>query len=171
MQINEDTKRMVVKIGTSTLIHKTGKTNIRRIAKLASVLSDLQNAGKEIILVSSGTVGVGVGRLGLKKCPETTRAKQALAAVGQCEMMFLYDKLFSEYGHTVAQLLLTKSDVEDETRCENLVNTFDQLFEYGVIPVVNENGSVTADGLSFDHHDMLPAIVADLVDADEIITM
>lgn len=171
MSTIKDAKRLVVKIGTSTLTYETGKTNIRRMAKLASVLSDLQNAGKEIILVSSGAIGVGVGRLGLRERPVTTKGRQALAAVGQCELMFLYDKLFSEYGHTVAQLLLTKSDVDDPTRRENLVNTFDQLLEYGVIPVVNENDSVAVDEIVFGDNDSLSAIVACLVNADALIML
>lgn len=171
MSTLKNAKRLVVKIGTSTLTYDTGKTNIRRMAKLASVLSDLQNAGKEIILVSSGAIGVGVGRLGLKERPTTTKGRQALAAVGQCELMFLYDKLFSEYGHTVAQLLLTKSDVEDETRRQNLINTFDQLIEYEVIPVVNENDSVAVDEIVFGDNDSLSAIVARLVSADALIML
>lgn len=164
-------KRLVVKIGTSTLTYETGKTNIRRMAKLASVLSDLQNSGREIVLVTSGAIGVGVGRLGLKERPTTTKGRQALAAIGQCELMFLYDKLFSEYGHTVAQLLLTRSDVEDDVRRENLMNTFDQLLEYGVIPVVNENDSVAVDEIVYGDNDSLSAMVAKLVRADALIIL
>ncbi len=171
MSTIKDAKRLVVKIGTSTLTYETGKTNIRRMAKLASVLSDLQNAGKEIILVSSGAIGVGVGRLGLKERPVTTKGRQALAAVGQCELMFLYDKLFSEYGHTVAQLLLTKDDVDDPIRRENLTNTFDQLLEYGVIPVVNENDSVAVEEIVFGDNDSLSAFVACLVNADALVML
>lgn len=171
MSTLKNAKRIVVKIGTSTLTYETGKTNIRRMAKLASVLSDLQNSGREIILVSSGAIGVGVGRLGLRERPTTTKGRQALAAVGQCELMFLYDKLFGEYGHTVAQLLLTKSDVDDEVRRENLINTFDQLLEYGVIPVVNENDSVAVDEIVFGDNDSLSAIVAKLVGADALIML
>ena len=124
MAVLKDVKRIVVKVGTSTLTYNTGKTNIRRMHKLVSVLSDIVNSGIEVALVTSGAIGVGVGKLGLKEKPADTAGKQAAATIGQCELMFMYDKLFGEYGHTVGQLLITKSDVENDERRQNLVNTF-----------------------------------------------
>ena len=122
-------KRIVFKVGTSTLTYPTGKTNIRRMAKIVSVLSDLQNEGREIVLVSSGAISVGVGKLGLKERPHDTPGRQAAACIGQCELMFMYDKFFSEYSHNIGQLLITKSDVENGERRENLINTFNTIFE------------------------------------------
>ncbi|NLZ46054.1 MAG: glutamate 5-kinase, partial [Clostridiales bacterium] len=131
-------KRVVVKVGTSTLTHKTGKLNIRRVEQLVKTLSDLQNSGKEIILVSSGSVGLGMSKLGIIEKPTYTPLRQACAAVGQCELMYLYDKLFSEYSLTVAQILLTKY-VLIEDRRKNVENAMEQLIAQGVIPIVNEN--------------------------------
>lgn len=142
----QDAKRIVVKVGSSTLTYETGMINIRRVEKLVKVLADLRNSGKEIVLVSSGAVAVGVGKLGLKERPHDTPSKQAAAAVGQCELMYLYDKLFAEYNHNVAQILLTRDIVEVEKRTENVVNTFNRLLEMGVIPVVNENDTVAVGG-------------------------
>lgn len=163
--------RIVVKVGTSTLTYGTGKTNIRRMAKLVSVLSDLQNSGKEIILVSSGAIGVGVGKIGLEESPEDTKGRQAVAAIGQTELMFMYDKLFSEYGHVVGQILLTRGDVDDPVRKQNLVNTLSQLLEYGAIPIVNENDSVGVEEIVFGDNDSLSAIVAKLAQADALIIL
>lgn len=164
-------KRIVVKVGTSTLTYDTGKTNIRRMHKLVSVLSDIVNSGIEVALVTSGAIGVGVSRLGLKEKPQDTPGRQAAATVGQCELMFMYDKLFSEYGHTVGQLLITKSDVENDERRENLINAFGKLFEYGAIPVINENDSVAVDEIVYGDNDSLSAIVAKLIDADALIIL
>ena len=130
-------KRIVVKVGTSTLTHKTGKTNIARVAKLASVLSDLHNMGHEVILVSSGAVGVGAGKLGLKERPTATNELQAAAAIGQGELMFLYDKMFSEYGVIVSQLLFTAEELNDKVSRGHLLDTFNQLLAFGSIPIVN----------------------------------
>ena len=130
MSTLKEAKRIVFKVGTSTLTYDTGKANIRRMSKLAEVLSDLQNSGREVVLVTSGAIGIGVGKLGLKSKPSDTPGRQAAACVGQCELMFIYDKLFSEFGHTVGQLLITKSDVDDPERCSNLINTFEKLFEF-----------------------------------------
>src|SRR5699024_9924719 len=127
----KDVKRLVVKVGTSTLTYETGKTNIRRMHKLVSVLSDTVNSGVQVTLVTSGASGVGAAQLGPAARPEDTLGRQAAAAVGQCELMFMYDKLFGEYGHTVAHLLMTKSDVENAERRENLSNAFEKLLEYG----------------------------------------
>ena len=164
-------KRLVVKVGTSTLTYDTGKTNIRRMHKLVSVLSDIVNSGIEVALVTSGAIGVGVGRLGLKERPEDTPGRQAAATVGQCELMFMYDKLFGEYGHTVGQLLITKSDVENDERRENLINAFQKLFEYGAVPIVNENDSVAVDEIVYGDNDSLSAIVAKLISADALIIL
>jgi len=164
-------KRIIVKVGTSTLTYSTGKLNLRRIELLVRVLSDLQNQGKQIILVTSGAIGVGVGKLGLRGKPKTVREKQAIAAVGQCELMYLYDKFFSEYSHVVAQVLLTKDVVEEETRKENTINTFNTLLELGIIPIVNENDTVAVEEIEFGDNDTLSAIVATLVSADLLIVL
>ena len=171
MAVLKDVKRLVVKVGTSTLTHDTGKTNIRRMHKLVSVLSDIVNSGIEVALVTSGAIGVGVGKLGLKERPSDISGRQAAATVGQCELMFMYDKLFGEYGHTVGQLLITKSDVDSEERRKNLVNTFDKLFDYGAVPIVNENDSVAVDEIVYGDNDSLSAIVAKLVNADALIIL
>ena len=171
MAVLKDVKRLVVKVGTSTLTYDTGKTNIRRMHKLVSVLSDIVNSGIEVALVTSGAIGVGVGKLGLKERPSDISGRQAAATVGQCELMFMYDKLFGEYGHTVGQLLITKSDVDSEERRKNLVNTFEKLFDYGAVPIVNENDSVAVDEIVYGDNDSLSAIVAKLVNADALIIL
>lgn len=171
MAVLKNVKRIVVKVGTSTLTYSTGKTNIRRMHKLVSVLSDIVNSGIEVALVTSGAIGVGVGKLGLKEKPADTAGKQAAATIGQCELMFMYDKLFGEYGHTVGQLLITKSDVENDERRQNLVNTFNKLFEFGAIPVINENDSVAVEEIVYGDNDSLSAIVAKLVNADALIIL
>ena len=172
MMLNKkDIKRIVVKVGTSTLTYDTGKINLRRMSKLAQVLSDLKNAGIEIALVTSGAIGVGVGKLGLKERPKDTPGRQAAATVGQCELMFLYDKFFGEYGNITGQLLVTKDDFEDEERHRNLHNSFMKLFEYGAIPIINENDSVAVDEIVFGDNDSLSAHVAKIVDADMLIIL
>ena len=134
--------RIVIKLGTSTLTHGTGKLNIRRVELLCKVMSDLKNAGHELVLVSSGAIAMGIGKLNMARKPADIPTKQALAAVGQCELMYIYDKLFSEYHHTVAQVLLTGSDVEDAQRRMNFQNTLFRLRELGALPVINENDTV-----------------------------
>jgi len=163
--------RIVVKVGTSSLTYETGKINLRRMQKLSSVLSDIANSGIEVALVTSGAIGVGTGRLGLKERPTDTPGRQAAATVGQCELMFLYDKMFSEYGRTIGQLLITKSDVDNDERRHNLMNTFDKLFEYGAIPVINENDSVAVEEIVYGDNDSLSAIVAKLIRADALIIL
>ena len=167
-----DKKRIVIKLGTSTLAHKTGKLNIRRMTGLVRVLADLQNSGKEIVLVSSGAIGLGVGKLGLKERPSDTPSKQAAAAVGQCELMYMYDNLFDSYGVTVAQILLTKTIIGTE-RKKNIVNTFERLISMGVIPIVNENDTVAIDELELEigENDSLSAIVAKIAKADLLIIL
>ena len=164
-------KRIVVKVGTSTLTHKTGKTNIARISDLVSVLADLHNMGHEIILVSSGAIAIGTSRLGLKRKPDTIMGKQAAAAVGQGELMFLYDKFFGEYDVVVSQLLFTYDALENPDNKEHLTNTFNQLLEYGSIPVVNENDSVSIEELLNGDNDCLSATVAELIGADMLILL
>ncbi len=164
-------KRVVVKVGTSSLTHPNGKTNIKRIKKLIQVLSDIANSGVEICFVSSGAIGVGVGKLGLKERPTDTPSRQAASSIGQCELMFMYDKFFSEYNHNVAQLLITKSDVENDERRQNLINTFNKLFEFGAIPVVNENDSIAVEEIVYGDNDNLSAIVAKLIDADLLVML
>ncbi|NMP38102.1 MAG: glutamate 5-kinase [Clostridiales bacterium] len=167
----KNAKRIVVKVGTSTLTHATGKTNIKRMQQLVCTLSDLANAGLEIALVTSGAIGVGVGKLGLKARPKDTPGRQAAACVGQCELMFMYDKLFGEYGHTVGQLLITKSDIDNADRRENLINAFDRLFSYGAIPIINENDSVAVEEIVYGDNDNLSAHVAKLIGADALIIL
>lgn len=167
----KEINRIVVKVGTSTLTYDTGKINLRRMSKLAQVLSDLKNGGREIVLVTSGAIGVGVGKLGLKERPHDTPGRQAAATVGQCELMFLYDKFFGEFGNITGQLLVTRSDFENDERHTNLHNTFMKLFEYGAIPVVNENDSVAVEEIVFGDNDSLSAHVAKIVDADLLIIL
>ena len=170
----EKNKRIVIKVGTSTLTYENGKLNLRRFQQLCRVISDLQNSGNEIILVSSGALGVGVGKLGIKEKPSETPQKQAIAAIGQCELMFMYDKIFGEDDNTVAQILLTRSVIDDELLRINALNTFEALIAMRIIPVVNENDSVATDeieGANFGDNDMLSALVAKLVSADRLIIM
>lgn len=171
MAVLKDIKRLVVKVGTSTLTYSTGKTNIRRMHKLVSVLSDIANSGIQVVLVTSGAIGVGVGKLGLSERPSDTPGRQAAATVGQCELMFMYDKLFGEYGHTTGQMLFTKSDIDNPERRQNLINTFDKLFEYGAIPVINENDVIAVEEIVYGDNDCLSAIVAKLIGADALIIL
>jgi glutamate 5-kinase len=158
--------KIVVKVGTSTLAHKTGRLNIRMIETMCKVISDLKNAGHEIILVSSGAIGMGMGKLHLSERPRDTVMKQAAAAVGQCELMYFYDKLFSEYNHTVAQILLNADDLRCEERHKNFDNTMKKLLEMGVIPIINENDTVATEEIEIGDNDTLSAIVAVSVGAD-----
>ncbi len=163
--------RIVIKIGTSTLAHSTGRINIRRVEELCKVISDLKNAGHEIILVSSGAIGMGVGKLALSGKPTDIPTKQAAAAVGQCELMYVYDKLFSEYNHTVAQILITGADIEHAERRENFENTMRRLLELNVLPIVNENDSIATDEIVIGDNDTLGAIVATTLSADLLIIL
>ena len=163
--------RIVVKVGTTTLAHTTGRLNIRRVEQLCKVLSDLKNAGHEIVLVSSGAIGMGVGKLGLHERPQDMPTKQAAAAVGQCELMYVYDKLFSEYHHTVAQILLTGSDVRDAQRQKNFHNTLFRLLELGALPILNENDTVATEEIVIGDNDTLAAIVAVSVRADLLVLL
>lgn len=166
-----DKKRIVIKVGTSTLTHQTGKTNIARMAKLVSVLADLHNMGHEVVLVSSGAIGVGSTKLGFSKKPDTVSGLQAAAAVGQSELMFLYDKFFSEYNVVVSQLLFTSDVLERDSDRKHVVDTFNQLIAYGSIPIVNENDSVSIEELMYGDNDCLSALVAELIDADMLVLL
>lgn len=168
----KDKKRIVVKLGTSTLTHRTGRLNIRRVEQLVKNLADLHNAGYELIIVSSGSIGLGVAKLGLLERPKDTPTKQACAAVGQCELMYLYDKLFSEFSINVAQMLLTKY-ILLEDRKENVQNALTKIIDHGVIPIVNENDTVAIDELELEvgENDSLAATVATLANADLLIIM
>ena len=163
--------RIVIKIGTSTLAHSTGHLNIRRVEELCKVISDIKNAGNQVIVVSSGAIGMGVGKLGLLERPKDIPTKQAAAAVGQCELMYIYDKLFSEYNHTVAQLLITGEDVENDTRHSNFSNTLARLMELDVIPIINENDTVATKEIVIGDNDTLAAIVAQSVKADRLVLL
>ena len=162
---------IVVKVGTSTLTHENGKMNLRLVELLCRVLSDLQNSGKKIVLVSSGAVGVGMGKIGLETRPRGTAKKQALAAIGQCELMFIYDKFFGEYNQNVAQVLLKADVVSEAERSHNVINTFNELLDMNIIPIVNENDTVAVDELNFGDNDTLSAIVATLVGADALMIL
>jgi glutamate 5-kinase len=164
-------KRMVVKVGTSTLTHSTGRLNIERLDKLVRVLSDLKNGGREVILVSSGAVGAGTAALNFAEKPDTVSGKQAAAAVGQCRLMHIYDKLFAEYGHTVAQILVTREDLKTPGRGETLLETLGQLLTWQAIPIVNENDSVSREEIESGDNDTLSALVAKLVKADLLVLL
>ena len=163
--------RIVIKLGTSTLTHATGRLNIRRVEQLAKVISDIKNAGHQVILVSSGAIGMGVGKLGLRCRPSDIPTKQAAAAVGQCELMYIYDKLFGDFHHTVAQLLITGDDVKNEKRHQNFSNTLGRLLELGALPILNENDTVATEELVIGDNDTLAAIVAESVRADLLILL
>ncbi len=163
--------RIVIKVGTSTLTHDTGRTNLKRMGELVTVIADLVNSGCQVALVTSGAIGVGVGKLGLAARPSDTPGRQAAATVGQCELMFMYDKLFSEYGHTVGQMLITREDVDHPHRRENLINAFDKLFDYKAIPIINENDAVAVEEIVYGDNDSLSAIVARLISADMLIML
>jgi len=163
--------RIVIKIGTSTLAYPTGHLNIRRVEELCKVISDIKNAGHQVIVVSSGAIGMGVGKLGLHERPKDIPTKQAAAAVGQCELMYVYDKLFSEFNHTVAQLLITGEDVENDTRHTNFSNTLARLMDLNVIPIINENDTVATKEIVIGDNDTLAAIVAQSVKADKLVLL
>ena len=165
-------KRIVVKVGTSSLTHKTGLLNIRRVGQLVRTLADLHNAGHEVILVSSGAIGLGMGKLGIREKPKDTPGKQACAAIGQCELMYMYDNLFADYSITVAQMLLTKYILLEDRRT-NVENAMERLVAHRVIPVINENDTVAIDELELEvgENDSLAAIVATIAKADLLIIM
>ena len=161
--------RVVIKVGTSTLTHQNGNINIRRIENLCKVISDLKNSGLEIVFVSSGAIAMGVGKLGLTSKPQDIPSKQACAAIGQCELMYTYDKLFQEYNHVVAQMLMTGADFENEERHTNFDNTLNRLLEFGVLPIINENDTIATSEIKVGDNDTLSAIVATSANADMLI--
>jgi len=163
--------RIVVKVGTSTLAYPTGRLNIQRMERLCKTLSDLKNAGHEIILVSSGAIAMGFGKLNLSERPKDMPGKQASAAVGQCELMYVYDKLFTEYNHIVGQLLITAPDIAGGSRKANFHNTMDRLLELGALPVINENDTVSTEEIAVGDNDTLSAIVAATVSADLLVLL
>ena len=163
--------RIVVKVGTSTLAHATGRLNIRRSEKLCQVLSDIKNAGHEVILVSSGAIGLGAGKMNLKERPRDMAGRQAAAAVGQCELMYQYDRLFGHYNHTVAQMLLTADDFSHADRRTHLENTLFRLLELGILPVINENDTVATDEISVGDNDTLSALVAVCAKAELLVIL
>lgn len=177
MEKQREIRRVVVKVGTSTLTRETGSLNLHNMEHLARVLSDLQGMGCQVVLVSSGAIGIGTKKLRLPERPSELRMKQATAAVGQCMMMHVYDKFFSEYNRTVAQILLTGEDVDAPVRSEHLHNTFEALLELGVIPIVNENDSVSSAEIEtgqckvLGDNDTLSAMVARLCSADLLILL
>ena len=166
-----ESKRIVVKVGTSTLTYPNGKLHMRRIERLARTLCELKNAGHQVVLVSSGAIRAGMGRLSIMEKPNEIREKQALAAVGQCELMDLYRKLFAEYGSNVAQILITKYIVDDEHGKQNVINTVNTLLDWGVIPIVNENDTISFDEIVIGDNDTLSAVVATLISADLLIIL
>ena len=165
------TMRIVIKVGTSTLAHPTGRLNIQRIELLCKVMSDLKNAGHQIILVSSGAIAMGFGKLNLPERPKDVPTKQASAAVGQCELMYTYDKLFAEYSHTVAQLLVTWEDFDHPHRLNNLQNTLERLIQLGAVPVINENDPISTEEYSLGDNDRLGALIAKYTHADLLVLL
>ena len=164
-------QNIVIKVGTSTLAHATGKLNIQRTQELCRVLSDLKNAGHEVILVSSGAIGMGVGKLALKEKPKDIPTKQAAASVGQCELMYAYDRIFSEYGYSVGQILLTGSDFSNPERVSNFTNTMERLLELNVLPIINENDTVATEEIKVGDNDTLSALVAVNTKADLLVIL
>ncbi len=164
-------KRIVVKVGTSTLTHKSGKLNFKRIEKLVMTLSDLANAGNEVVLVSSGAISAGCAKIGAEKRPEDTPGKQAMAAIGQGELMRVYEHFFSMFGHTPAQILITKEEIDNPKVRQNAQNTFNTLLSMGCVPIVNENDSVSFEEIEFGDNDTLSAVVATVCHADLLVIL
>ncbi|MDR0197681.1 MAG: glutamate 5-kinase [Oscillospiraceae bacterium] len=166
-------KRVVIKVGTSTLAYRTGRLNLRRVEKLIRVFSDLKNSGKELVFVTSGAVGVGMGRCGRSwtKPPDSMPEKQACAAIGQSELMNIYSREFSKYNHTVGQILMTRDVVANPVRRQNVVNTLNTLLSWGVVPIINANDSVSVEHLDFDENDTLSAVAAKLCGADLLVIL
>ena len=171
MDLFEKCKRIVIKVGSSTLTHETGQLNLRRIEEIVKILADLKNSGKEIVLVSSGAVSAGVARMNLGHRPQSTAEKQAAAAVGQTELMKLYSRLFADFGITVGQILMTRDVFENDERRDNAKNTFNSLIGYGCIPIVNENDSVSTVELDFGGNDYLAAYVSLVCGADVLLNL
>ena len=167
----QDAKRIVFKVGTSTLTHQTGKLDLRKIELLCQTLSDLANAGREIILVTSAAISAGCAKLGIKERPKETSTKQAIAAVGQGELMRVYERYFGQFGHTIGQILITREEIETPSVRANAENTFERLINMGCIPVVNENDSMSSQEIEFGDNDTLSAVVADICSADALVIL
>ena len=167
----KEANTIVVKVGTSTITYDTGKLNFEFLEKLALIISDIKNQGKKVVLVTSGAIGVGVDKLGLIKRPDVMSKKQAVAAIGQCELMHIYSKMFLEYGYVVGQILLTREEVDFKDRRNNIINTLATLLDYNAIPIVNENDSISVEEIEFGDNDTLSAVVAELVGADLLIIL
>ena len=163
--------RIVIKIGTSNITYSTGCLNLRHVQKLVEIISDIKNAGHEVILVSSGAIAMGVGKLNLAERPSDIAGKQACAAVGQCELMYTYDRLFGEYNHTVAQILLTAPDLANDGRREKFQNTIEKLLAYSALPIINENDTVATEEIEFGDNDTLGSKVATAANADILILL
>ncbi len=166
--------RVVIKIGTSTITHPTGHLNVRRMEQLCKVMADIKNAGHEVIVVSSGAIGMGAGKLHLQARPDDVPTRQAAASVGQCELMYTYDRLFGSYGHTVAQVLLTADDIQNGTRRNNIEATLARLLDFGAVPIINENDTVATaeiEGGEIGDNDTLSAEVAVAVSAELLILL
>lgn len=170
-QILNDCRRIVIKIGTSTLTHSNGQLNLRRIEYLVREIADLHNQDLEVVVVSSGAIGVGANRMGYRQVPKTMPEKQALAAIGQGALLHLYEKLFAEYSKTVAQVLITRGDFDERIRYLNATNALLALLNMKVIPIVNENDTVVVEEIKFGDNDTLSAVVAGVVDADLLIIL
>lgn len=166
-----NSRRMVVKVGTSTVAHTNGKPNLDLVEQVVRGIADLWNEGRQVILVTSGAIGLGVGRMSLSERPESIVDKQALAAVGQALLMRLYERLFGEYGLVVAQVLLTRNDLEDAGHRTNAHNTLERLLEWGVVPVINENDTVAVEEINFGDNDNLSALVARLLGSDLLVML
>ncbi len=169
--INKENMKLVIKIGTSSLTHSTGKINIRFFEKFCSCLADIKNSGTDVILVSSGAIALGVGKLGFKNKPDDMPSKQAAASVGQCELMYFYDKYLSEYGQKVSQILVTEDDIKDKERCQNFTNTICKLLEFGAIPIINENDTISTSEITLGDNDSLASFVSCAVHADRLILL
>ena len=170
-EVLKSKRRIIIKVGTALLTHENGKVNLLRLEKLARVAADLQQQGKEIIIVSSGAVGAGLGKLKMTEKPGSIAAKQALAAIGQAALLRMYETFFDEYDQRIGQVLLTRDGIEDEKRRKNAVNTLNHLMQMGVIPIINENDTVATEEIEFGDNDLLSAMVADLIDADLLIIL
>ncbi len=164
-------KRIVVKVGTSSLTHPGGKLDLERIEKLVRVLANVKNAGHQVVLVSSGAIGAGMGVIGLEEKPDSLKQKQALAAIGQVGLLAIYDKFFKEYGYNTGQVLLTKFILDEETRYNCARRAFDSMIDYGVVPIVNENDVISTYEIEFGDNDTLSAYVAELIRADLLIVL
>lgn len=171
MSILEKNARIVVKVGSNTLTHSSGNLNLRKMEILVRTLSDFKNEGHEVILVSSGAVAAGIAKIQLGRRPESTEEKQALAAIGQAELMQIYERLFGAYGHNVAQILMTKDVIDNNVRREAFENTFRELLRFGVVPIINENDPISTEELKFGGNDTLSAYVALVCKADILINM